>query len=36
MSSFDNLPKRDRNQTLDDETVAAFQALIAQNSDFVF
>jgi tetratricopeptide (TPR) repeat protein len=36
MSSFDDLPKRDRNQTLDDETEAAFQALIAQSSDFVF
>lgn len=36
MSSFDDLPKRDRNQTLDDETEAAFQALVAQSSDFVF
>lgn len=36
MSSFDDLPKRDRNHTLDDETEATFQALIAQSSDFVF
>lgn len=36
MSSFDDLPKRDRNQSLDDETVAAFQVLIAQSVDFVF
>ncbi|MGF7156274.1 tetratricopeptide repeat protein [Novosphingobium gossypii] len=35
MSSFDDLPKRDRNHALDDETEAAFQALIAQSSDFV-
>ncbi len=36
MSSFDDLPKRDRNHTLDDEAESAFQALIAQSSDFVF
>lgn len=36
MSSFDDLPKHHRNHTLDDETEAAFQALIAQSSDFVF
>ena len=36
MSSFDDLPKRDRNHALEDETEAAFQALIAQSSDFVF
>lgn len=36
MSSFDDLPKRVRNHALEDETEAAFQALIAQSSDFVF
>lgn len=36
MSSFDDLTKRDRNHALEDETEAAFQALIAQSSDFVF
>ena len=36
MSSFDDLPKRDRNHALEDETEAAFQTLIAQSSDFVF
>ncbi|WP_260008899.1 DUF4365 domain-containing protein [Leisingera sp. M527] len=36
MSSFDDLPKRDRNHALEDEAEAAFQALIARCSDFVY
>lgn len=36
MSSFNDLPKRDRNHALEDETEAAFQALIARGSDFVY
>jgi len=36
VSSFDDLPKRDRNHALEDEAEAAFQALIAQSSDFIF
>lgn len=36
MSSYDNLPKRDRNHALEDEAEAAFRSLISQSSDFVF
>lgn len=36
MSSFDDLPKRDRNHALEDETEAAFQSLVARSDDFVF
>lgn len=34
MSSFDDLPKRDRNHTLEDEAESAFQALISQSPNF--
>lgn len=36
MTSFENLPKRDRNHALEDETDAALQALISRSADFVF
>ncbi|MCA1334997.1 tetratricopeptide repeat protein [Pseudooceanicola marinus] len=36
MSSFDDLPKRDRNHALEEEAEAAFQALISHSEDFVF
>ncbi len=36
MSSYDNLPKRDRNHALEDEAEAAFLSLISQSGDFVF
>ena len=35
MNSFDNLPKRDHNHTLEDEAEVAFQALIVHSSDFI-
>ncbi|MEM7746907.1 MAG: tetratricopeptide repeat protein [Pseudomonadota bacterium] len=36
MSSFDDLPKRDRNHALEEEAEATFQALISRSEDFVF
>lgn len=36
MSSFDDLPIRDRNHALEDEAEAVFQALISRSDDFVF
>lgn len=35
MSSFDYLPKRDHNHTLEDQAESAFQALISQSPNFV-
>ena len=35
MRSFDDLPKRDHNHTLEDEAESAFQALISQSPNFV-